>query len=319
MIVKKLISAAALSGLAFPALADCFRTEWGVSYLNGETESEYSIPEYTPPTDLGSPGLPPSPGTGTGTGTTPTPGITVPETSPGFDDTVDYDGFVVSGEVFLAPVSCDSGPLKEAAFLSQVSSIGGAYGQIEDDGDVETDILNAFARIVANSWVVEGELVRNDIDAEFADSEVDYVRIAGGRYLADATQLLFSYENTDFDIAEADRYAVDIKHVAQLENGMSYTVDALVGFVQTDTIFGQDDDGFDLALMGDWYFNNQFSVGAEIEFADRDSVGSLVNYTLNATYFFTEKILVSATYQDFDDDALSILGDQFVVEFKYRR
>ena len=299
----------ALASLSSAALADCFNTEWDITYINGETSSEYSIPEYTPPPEFE-------------TGSTPPEVLfeTSGSTPGGFDSDVDYDGFAVSGEIFLAPVSCDNGPLKEAAFLSQASSIGAGYAQIETDDDIETDAWNLFTRIVANSWVFEGEFTQFEEDAEFVDTEIDAIRVAVGRYLADSTQILFAYETTEFEnLADVDRFSVDVKTVMSLENGQSFTAQALVGFVSTDTEFGEDDDGFDVALLGDWYFNNQFSIGAELEFADRDSVGSLFNWQVNSTYFFTERISLELAYQDFDDDALSVFGDQFTVEFKYRR
>ena len=307
MKLRALAGTLALASLSSTAVADCFNTEWSIAYLNGETSSEYTVPDYTPPT-------------GSETSSTPTEPPLTGGTESGFGSDVDYDGFAVSGEVFLAPVTCDNGPLKEAAFLSQASSIGAGYAQIEADDDVETDAWNLFARIIANSWVIEGEVTQFEEDAEFVDTEIDSLRVSVGRYLADATQILFTYETAEFEnLADVDRFSVDVKSVVSLENGQSFTAQALVGLVSTDTEFGDDDDGFDIELLGDWYFNNQFSIGAELAFADRDSVGSLFNWQVNSTYFFSERISLELAYQDFDDDALSVFGDQFTVEFKYRR
>ena len=310
MNLKAIAGTLAFASLSSTAVADCFNTEWTATYVNGETSSEYSIPEYTPPPEFES---------------TPPPELlfeTSGSTPGGFESSsdVDYDGFAVSGEIFLAPVSCDNGPLKEAAFLSQASSIGAGYAQLETDDGIDTDAWNLFARIVANSWVFEGEFTQFEEDAEFVDTEIDAIRVAVGRYLADSTQLLFAYETTEFeDLADVDRFSVDIKHIASLENGQSFTAQALVGYVQTDSDFGGDDDGFDVQLLGDWYFNDQFSIGTELDFADRDSSGSLFSWMVNATYFFSERISLELAYQEVDDDALSVFGDQFTVEFKYRR
>lgn len=313
MNLKSITGFLILAATAGQAAADCFRTEWDVDLISGEKPTSYSIPDYVPPTSTPPPISSPPPTTGTPTS---------PDSeSPGFSDTTDYDGFAVSGELFLAPVSCDAGPLKEAAFLSRVSSIGGAYTSIETDDDLEIDAWDLFGRIIINRWVFEGDVQRVDEESDFFDFQVDTLRLAVGRYLADATQVLVGYETGDYeDFVETERLTVDIKHVASLENGQSYTVQALLGYLTADTEFGEDDDGFDIQLLGDWYFNNQFSVGTELDFADRDSTGSLFSWSVNATYFFTDRISLALAYEEFDeDDLLAITGDQFTVEFTYRR
>lgn len=312
MSLRSIVSAVTLSCVAAPALADCYQSEWSLGYLNGESSvGGYSIPDYTPPS--GPDPLPPTTGGSPGLGEP----ITFPETSLGSDE--DYDGFAIGGEVFFSPVSCDGVPLKEAAFLGRASSVGGAYAQLDSDSNVDLDSWNLFTRVVVNSWVFEGDVVSTSIDDDFVDSDVDSFRVAVGRYLGDRSQVLFAYEETEIEELDAERLSASIKTVVALENGMSYTIDALVGLVQQDGFAGSDDDGFDVLFSADWYFNNQFSVGAELEFADRDSVGSLFNYSLNSTYFFTDRISLALTYRDTDDDALAVFGDQLALEFTYRR
>lgn len=310
MSLKIFVSALTLSCVAAPVFADCYRSEWGLGYINGESSAGgYSIPDYTPP-----PSEPTPPPTG---GTPVEEPIIFPESSSSSDE--DYDGFAVSGEVFFTPVSCDGVPLKEAAFLARASSVGGGYAQLDTDSNADLDAWNLFTRVVVNSWVFEGDVVSTSVDSDFGDSDIDSFRVAVGRYLGDSSQVLFAYETSEIEDLDAERLSASVKTVVSLENGMSYTIDALVGLVQQDGFAGSDDDGFDVLLSADWYFNNQFSIGGALEFADRDSVGSLFNYSLNGTYFFTDRISLALTYRDSDDDALAVFGDQLALVFTYRR
>ena len=310
MIVRNFIGGLTLGCLSATASANCFRTEWDVSTFAGETTSSS---EYTPPDDFISPGL-----------LAPLASAT-PVAASSIDPIVgtdrageDFDGFSVGGEFFFAGVGCDNGPLKEAAFLGQASSVGGGYTQFETDDDVETDSFNIFARVVVNTWVGEAEIRQSEVDGDFIDADVDSFRLAGGKYLQDAMQLLVSYENTDFEGSEADRFAVEFKAVVQLDNGQSYTANAIAGYTDIEQDFGSDDDSIDLTFVGDWFFNDQFSIGTELEFADRDE--SVFNWQLNSTYFFTDKISLALAYSAFDeDDLLATADDQFTLEFNYRR
>ncbi|MEM1433163.1 MAG: putative porin [Pseudomonadota bacterium] len=312
MSLRTLMTAVSLCCVTAPAMADCYRSEWGLGYVAGESSAGgYSVPDYTPPS--GTTPLPPTTGGSPGSSDP----ITLSESSSSSEE--DYDGFAVSGEVFFSPVSCDGVPLKEAAFLSQASSIGGSLAQLDTDAGADLEVWNLFTRIVASSWVFEGDVSSTRIDDDFVDSDADSLRIAIGRYFGGASQVLLAFEESEAEGLDVERLSAGVKTVVSLENGMSYTVDALVGVVRQDGFAGSDDDRYDLQLAGDWYFNNQLSIGAELEFADRDSTGSLFSYSLNSTYFVTERIAVALTYRDTDDDALAITGDQLTLEISYRR
>lgn len=306
---KALLAVVAVAASA-TVLAD-YRGELKINYISGETDiGGYSIPDYTPPPTGGpdpDPGTPPL---------TPPPSAEVPGTEE------DYDGFSVAGEVFFEPVDTSRGPTKLAPFMSRASSVGGEYGRLETDSGIESDIWSLFTRVfVSDRFVLEAAFGGVDADSNASEGDVDVYTAALGYYVAEYTQLKLGYDNIDNDLAEADRYRIDVEFVRQLDNGMTFQGKALVGLVNEDnTVFGNND-GTDIELEASWFFNHGFGVGGEFAWQNRDDGGERDGFNLWANYFPTDKISLELSYyqEDFDlGSGVDLETDGFEFEASYR-
>jgi hypothetical protein len=290
------------------AAADGFRGEISGGYVSGSSgigESGYRIPDPGEPGEQGEPGEPGEPGT----------------PSPGASD--DYDGWMLGGRIYVDGVDGSRGPLRLAPYLDRASHVGASYQSIESDAGVETDVWRVDTRMVWNDWVAEAEFGQSDSDFEDISSDADLWRVAVGYYLARDTQLRGSYEAVDGDDdVESARYAVDVTHVRSLSNGMTWSVNALAALVDQDTALSSDD-GSDIEITIDWFFNDKLGVGSQILFSDRDESGDGTRWEIYGDYWLTEKVSLRLSYydQDFDSAALGgdLEADAWTFEVLYRR
>jgi len=238
---------------------------------------------------------------------------------PGVDYSLDDDvtGWEVGGEMFLGPVDTSKGPLALAAFLDRASSAGFNYGKFEfDESGSETEFWTIDGRLVLNSFVVEAAFGNQETDSS---SESDILSGALGYYVLQNTQLRLSYTNTDSDFVESDRWAVDVRHVQELSNGMTIELEALYGDVTGDVAFGgADDDGSDLLLAASLFFNYAFGVGIDYGMIERDQSGDTDLLDIWASYFPTEKIELTLTYFSEENDDFGFEEDGVEFEFLYR-
>lgn len=299
------------------ASADSFRSEVGASFVSGEAcvggsgytpPEEYMIPTDPPPT--GTPADPPVTGT-------PPPALPPTESLSGCVE--DFDGFAVSGGFFLGAVDTSRGPLALAPFLSRASSLEAGYGRFEaSDSDTDIDRWNLGGRfVIAEGLVLEASYEESEFDGDFNAIDVERARLGAGYYLGQDSQLMLSYTDEDADFAESERWAIDITHVQHLENGMTWSVNALYGWVTGDSV-GADNDGSDILLAGEWFFRDDISVGADLEFVDRDLTGDLFAWTVQGTWFVTEKISLNLAYRNEDFDQLDADADAVEFEARYR-
>ncbi len=295
-----------------PAAWADYRGEVSFGYITGDISVSESSLDYTPPPSS-DPDPPP-------TSSPPTGSPPVEPSS--FDRSSsdeDYSGWQVAGEIFFEPVDTSLGPRLLAPFMDRASSVGGAYSTIEtDDTDIETETWQLFTRVVINGgWVLEGGFGQTDIDAGIFDEDVDLYRAAVAYYLAQYTQLRVGFDTEDFDGIDYDTWSIDVTHVQQLENGMTWQAQLLYADVRGDADFG-DDDGSDIAVNISWFFNDAFGVGANFMTADRDSSGDTDSWEVWTNYFPTDKISLSLSYFDEDNDDFDAQNDGVVFEAKYR-
>ena len=291
-------------GLALASLnghAQSYRLDFGAQFLTGCVDA-LGIPDYTPPTG-GAPEVP-----------TETP--ETPETTLGAED---YTGWGLAGDVFLGDVDTSKGPLQLAPFMSRASSIGGSYQQLEtDDSDLEVTTWLINGRFVtSNGIVVEATFGQREDELGGFSDDVDLFGATLGYYVRDNTEVAFTYEVGDGDFEESDRYAVSMTHVQQLENGMTWSLDAQIGFADFDRgAFSED--AWDLSLNGAWFFNDATSVGLEFDYADFDETGELTAFEVYGRYFVTEKISLTLAYRDESYDEADLDSDALTFEARYR-
>lgn len=295
-----LILAAAF--LAGQAAADGFRGEISGGYVSGSTSYSYEIPDYTPP-DPGAPGEPGSP--------------TEPGISSGSSE--DYDGWMIGGRVYLDGVDAAGGPLRLAPFLKRASHVGAHYASVETDSGIDADIWDVDTRLVWNAWVAEASYGQADAGFGGTSGDADVYRAAVGYYVARRTQLRGAYETADGDGGnDTSRYVVDVTHVQRLSNGMTWSVNALAALVDQDTLL-LNEDGTDLELTLDWFFNDNVGVGAQVQLSDRDESSDATRWEIYGDYWVTEKVALRLSYYDQDFDDLDVKSDAWTFEAIYRR
>jgi len=237
--------------------------------------------------------------------------------SPGLSDDDDFTGYEIGGEVFLEPVDTSKGPLALADFLDRASSAAFEYGEFElDESDLETEFWTIDGRLVLNSLVIEAAFGNEETDG---DAETDLLAGALGYYVLQNTQVRLSYTEADADFIDSERWAIDVRHVQELSNGMTYELEALYGDVSGDLAFGGgDDDGSDLLINAAWFFNYAFGVGIDWGLQERDQSGDTDLLDIWANYFPTEKIELTLTWFSQENDDFGFEEDGVEFEFLYR-
>ena len=217
----------------------------------------------------------------------------------------DNDSISVDGTFYLNPVDTSKGPYAEAAFLDHSSFVTANYTDGEADGDIINDLeyknYGIEGRYVSNDagWILDLGYKRSEPDNPFANIigpdnfEIDQFSVGGGKYLTDATTLVFTYiyaegdEDRDFD-----RYTLDLEHLFQWSWG-GVKVDATYGLVDLDE--GDDIDIYQLGAT--YYLNNSLGFGASYLNTEENSL-ELEQYSVFAEWFINEQVAATIEYQD---------------------
>ena len=297
--MKYLLTAAAL--IMVSVNAQSYRGDISGGYISGSTTGSggYQPPSgYEPPTTPGEP-LPTEP---------------VPTEPMNVSSSEDYEGWNLAGRIYFNEVETSRGPLALASFLQRTGHLGLTYTNTETDSGAETKEWVLDSRFVINSLVMEAAYGKRDGGAS-TQSDADLWRAALGYYIGDDTQVRAAYEATDTDGGDnGNRYVVDITHVQDLSNGMTWSANALVGWVDEDA-----DDGTDLNLLFDWFFNDNVSVGTELTYSDRDVVGNTFDYEVHGDYFITDRLSLRLSYFNQDYGDTDVETDGLLFQFLFRR
>lgn len=296
-------------GWLVPASAD-YRSEINLGFVWGNIDSGYNtgyiVPDYTPPANTD----------------TPTNSPIDPPVGPidvaSIDE--DYSGWNVDGQWFFAPVDTSLGPQQLAEFMSRASSIGGAYSSLEgDDSNFEIETWQVYTHItLGEAWVATAAFGSADATQSRDENDIDLYHVALGYYIAQYTRLRTGYNRENGDNIEYDRWSIDVNHVQQLENGMTWQASVLYGSLRGKSEIGQDDDGSDIEINMSWYFNDQFGVGADYDIHARDATGDTDRYSLWANYFVSEKISLKLSHNSEENDDFNVDSSNIMFEAKYR-
>ena len=198
------------------------------------------------------------------------------------------NNYEVNGKYYFNLVKSDNLPLAEAAYLGKNSNaflVAGrnyGHGYFADvknySGGVEVYIPENFLYIK-----VEGVHERYE-----GDSDTSALTTIG------LTPLDGLRVTTSWDSDESYHANLDAKYVTALGNGQYINVEATLA----DT-----DLGTYKAIGGDYYFDNTFSVGAEVS---DDYIGT--NYLVRTRKFFTEQFSGDLAYADTEFGNMVALG-----------
>ncbi len=200
------------------------------------------------------------------------------------------NNYEANGKYYFNLVKTDNLPLAEAAYLGKnsnaflVASRNYGHGFFADSknysGGVEVYIPENFLYIK-----VEG------VHQRYSDSDTSAITTIG------LTPLDGLRVTTSWDSDESYHANIDAKYVTALGNGQYINVEA--GLADTDF-------GTYKAIGGDYYFDNTFSVGAEV--SDND-VGT--NYLVRTRKFFTEQFSGDLAYADTELGNIVTLGASY--------
>lgn len=177
---------------------------------------------------------------------------------------------------YLENVATEGKPLAEAAFLGRNSNVGVSYVTF-DEADVD-------------STTFSGEYWHEDlyINADYTSSDnADAIELNLGYMLQDG--LLAYVGMIDEDEVEENTLQIGAKYVAEM--GANYI--ALDGELQTN------DGNNVVSLSGDYFINNETSVGVRVAESDVDGVETM--YGLGASYFFMPNASAAIEYSTQDE------------------
>lgn len=203
------------------------------------------------------------------------------------------ESFNFKGRYFFAGVDTSNQPLAEAAFLQKQSYINAGY--TDWDIDITNGASGSLQNIGAGFYIPETmfylglQHFRTEYDGD--DSE-NNTRFELGITPIDGL-LLSTVHYEESDDYEANIHA---KYVRTLAGDTSINLEA--GY--TDVEYGS----ASIYLAADYYFNNQFSVGASVTDYEDGS-----DYSIRSRYFFNDKFAVSGTFTsdgEIDENAISI-------------
>ena len=205
---------------------------------------------------------------------------------------IDFDGddhaIGVDGTFYLDQVQTAGRPLAEAAFMGRNNNIFAAYFS-RDKADVDLFMLGGEFWI--NNFYLAGAY--GDLDGD------SLYEVALGYMVSD--NLLVSASYYDGDEIEEETIALRAKYVTQLGNN----------FVNLEAEVSDTDGDTGIALLGDYFFTNEFSAGVRV--ADTGVSGEKTVYGLGARYFFTPTISGELEYltQDSVDEITVRLAARF--------
>ncbi len=242
------------------------------------------------------------------------------------EESYDTELFGGAGTVFFKKVSTAAVPVREAGFLSKVSSFSVFYSQREGDLDFSTfenELTQVQGRFVfSGANIILGASIFDGSGKLGTDTSREGVGVQIGKYLSDASALWLSYSDGEYAIERNGSFS-DIKTdetaVALVYRNVSNRIAWQVGvghFERFETLLFREAKGISVEGEVTWYFHQKLGVGVElssniysdVEFSD-DASGAV--FSPKISYDMTENFGIYANIRsEFvileDDD-----GDEF--------
>lgn len=211
-------------------------------------------------------------------------------------NTNDYvDSFMVGGDYYLNPVSQNTGPWAEAAFLEKASYVGVHFIDLDDNSG-----MLAKGRYHINEQFF--------FDAGVTFGDLDSVIVGGGLYLDSSTTIAAHIEDGD----DLDTFSADYKQLIFRNDGTYLNMDLGVSHKSYDNNGAFDDqDMTRVTAGGDYYLDKATSIGGEVGLAFGDIDGK--SFQVRAERFLQDNIAINggiefADYDNTDSDTGLIFG-----------
>ena len=231
-------------------------------------------------------------------------------------DDGDVDRVGLGGRFYFQNVDTSKGPLGEAAFLDQSSSVGAGWVYTDADDlveDVDADSYQIDGRYVLQTsipLIFEASWTRETPDF----SDIDFYRFGFGAYITDTTTVVLSYRTSDvdetneIDPGDIDAYSIDLRHLWHLSGDGAIVLEASYGLIDVEDNEINDGDDIDSwNIGGTWYLNK--SLGLSANYSRFDNFGIEEDtYGAGVEWFVTENIGLSLDYDysEIDDTDVEI-------------
>lgn len=266
------------------------------------------------------------------------------------------DGKLLGATVYFSPVTTENVPIAEAGFLSRQSSLGIDYIDLDTDYKYvgffsgSNGVESEKGKLLSGRFVLTGsELilgmdigqveVKYDNNGFLYDSDIDIIDLSIGWYLTDMsaltlgigrlldeTEYLYAFIGSDVFYKteeETTSILVDYKHVFSLYGGSYISINGGIVLSETTDDSSESYLAIQESVAVDWYPNESFSVGFDMEYINYDSDdfnydyyedATELSYSLNTRYYFNEKVGLSASLgknRTSDDDGTIFDGNSF--------
>ncbi len=263
--------------------------------------------------------------------------------------TIDYDDSNTSKadanglffSFYLDPVQVKDRPLAEAAFMQRASNIGFATGQVDSESTSRTgegDYLSVgYTHMAPDSplWLqVIHTQASNDYKNTPAYMPFQYTRdsteneIGIGMFIAQNTIIAIGYGKTEYEYSPSSYSQNDYtvtstdliaKHLMPAGNGAIFNIEGGIGFDDISRSNAADEKNNRIALGGDYYFTNHYSVGVSLERTSGDDNGQKgQEIGLHGQFFLTPKFSVLAKIAKFSGQGKSDDYDMLVLQAALR-
>lgn len=227
---------------------------------------------------------------------------------------VETDVLGLGGTYYFSGVDDSKGPLAEAAFLHQASSLSLSYDKSEIDdlgADVDITFIGVAGRFVNkdSGLILEAGYATVELEYDLFSEDDDIVSVGIGGYLDNVTAITVRYSSNDGD----DGISLDYQRVHTLESGRILNVEASLSH----TDINDSSDVTDFQYGVDFFFSNRFSVGGSVGYIWSD-IDDALQYGVEAEYFFTNNIAVSAAFNRIDFDNADIEADTLQIGVRGR-
>lgn len=209
----------------------------------------------------------------------------------------DTDGLYGVGTLYFQEIRHGALPHSQAAFLERASSVTVVAGDFVgnypfigkrgvDDRAIDLEYINE------SHWVFGVTYNSFEINSV---SETDTTAITVGRYLGDASRVLFSLSNVDSksnlsgEETEGRLYGLEYKNVTVMVDGRALTLDMKYSHLDGDR--GKSDE---ISLSGEYHFSLATSVTAKARHAWGISEGEGI--ALGVNHYITPFLALGASY-----------------------
>lgn len=223
---------------------------------------------------------------------------------------------------YLNPVNINKGPLAESGYLSHASSLNFGYADTTFDftGSGKLDgpaiILGAYYVVPESEYIIAIDYINVALEDGPSKLDLDIFTLTAGKYFTDTLTGFLSYSDnttdgsTGFTDIDTTVIAIGVKNIIQMDGKYINVEGSIESETQEYSSATADETNTTISLSGDYYFNREFSLGAELGLNNGDDVSDEgTDFGINSRYFFNPQFSILASYTTFSADNAGEIDD----------